>query len=213
MRFAGLSPLGRVATHLATWFAPPHKTRVYLAKMSHRGYIACTATIFHGNLTLGANVFVDERVVIFQREGGGLIELGDNVCVYRDTIMETGQGGSLKIGHNSSIHPRCQINAYVSPVHIGRRVMIAPSCALYPYDHGVEPDKPISEQPLSSKGPIIIDDGAWLGFGVIVLSGVHIGKGAAIGAGSVVTSDIPDGGVAVGSPARVIRMRSGAVHG
>ena len=52
-----------------------------------------------------------------------------------------------------------------------------------------------------------MDDYAWLGVGVIVLSGVRIGKGAVVGAGSVVTRDIPDGGVAVGVPARVIKMR------
>ena len=47
----------------------------------------------------------------------------------------------------------------------------------------------------------------WLGFGVIVLSGVSIGKGAAVGAGSVVISDIPDNAIAVGNPARVVKMR------
>ncbi len=86
--------------------------------------------------------------------------------------------------------------------------MIAPNCALYPYDHGVAPDKPISAQPLQSKGSITIEDGAWLAFGVIVLGGVRIGKGAVIAAGSVVTTDIPDGAIATGAPARVVKMRS-----
>ncbi len=66
----------------------------------------------------------------------------------------------------------------------------------------------IRKQPLQSKGPIIIEDDAWLGFGAIVLSGVHIGKGAVIGAGAVVTHDVPEGAVAVGSPARVVKMRN-----
>ncbi|MBP6971827.1 MAG: hypothetical protein KBB67_02045 [Syntrophorhabdus sp.] len=66
----------------------------------------------------------------------------------------------------------------------------------------------IFEQPLTTKGDIRIEDGVWLGYGVIVLSGVHIGKGAVVGAGSVVTRSIPDGAVAVGMPARVIKMRS-----
>ena len=135
------------------------------------------------------------------------MEVGNNVCIYRDTIIETGFGGSLTIGHNTSIHPRCQINAYVVPIEIGSDVMIAPSCALYPYDHGVAPDRPIGIQPLHSRGPITIGDGAWLGFGVIVLGGGRIGAGAVIGAGSIVTTDIPDGAIAVGSPARVVRMR------
>jgi len=207
MHFAGLGPVGWFATRLAAWIAPPHKARVYLSRMNPRGYIAPSVTIYHKDLKIGAHVFIDDRVVIFQGETGGPIELGDNVCIYRDTIIETGAGGSLFIGDGASIHPRCQINAYVVPVHIGRNVMIAPNCALYPYDHGVKPDKPIIEQPLQSRGSITIGDGAWLGFGVIVLGGVTIGVGAAIGAGSVVTSDIPDGAIAVGVPARVIKMR------
>jgi acetyltransferase-like isoleucine patch superfamily enzyme len=122
--------------------------------------------------------------------------------------METGLGGFLRVGDNSSIHPRCQLNANVSSIIIGSGVMISPSCALYSYNHGIAPGKPIRKQPLETKGGIVIDDDAWLGFGVIVLDGVRIGKGAVIGAGSVVTSDIPDGAIAVGNPARVVKMRA-----
>jgi acetyltransferase-like isoleucine patch superfamily enzyme len=208
MQRAGLSCFGRIATRLATWFAPPHKARVSLARMNPQGYIAPSVTIYHSDLRLGANIFVDERVVIFQREGGGPIELGDRVYIYRDTILETGHGGSLVVGAETSIHPRCQINAYKVSIQIGCGVMIAPSCALYPYDHGVAPDKPIIAQPLVSKGDILIGDGAWLGVGVIVLGGVQIGEGAVIGAGSVVTQDVPAGAIAIGVPAHVVKMRS-----
>jgi acetyltransferase-like isoleucine patch superfamily enzyme len=208
MRRAGLSGLGRIATRLATWFAPPHKARAYLACMNPQGYIAPSVTIYHSDLQLGAHVFIDERVVLFQREGGGPIQTGERVYIYRDTIIETGYGGSLTIGAKASIHPRCQINAYKVPVRIGAGVMMAPNCALYPYDHGVAPGKAIIEQPLASKGGIVIDDEAWLGVGVIVLGGVRIGKGAVVAAGSVVTQDVPDGAIAAGVPARVVKMRS-----
>jgi acetyltransferase-like isoleucine patch superfamily enzyme len=211
MRYAGLSCWGRTATRLATWFAPPHKARVVLARMNPQGYIAPSVTIYHSDLRLGANVFMDERVVIFQRENGGPVELGDRVYIYRDTILETGYGGYLKIEAEASIHPRCQLNAYVSPIHIGHGVMIAPNCAFYPYDHGVAPDRPIRRQPLQTKGGIVVGDDAWLSVGVIVLGGVRIGKGAVIGAGSVVTSDVPDCAIAVGNPARVVKMRSDLV--
>jgi acetyltransferase-like isoleucine patch superfamily enzyme len=87
-------------------------------------------------------------------------------------------------------------------------VDIAPCCAFYPYNHGIVPGIPIRKQPLQSKGGIVVDDGAWLGFGVIVLDGVRIGKGAVVGAGSVVTRDVPDGAIACGVPARVLMMRS-----
>ena len=207
MRYAGLSNLGRLSTRLATWFAPPHKASVVLAAMNPKGYIAPSAIVSHSDLRLGANILVGDRVIIFQNKSGGPVEIGDRVQILRDTAIETGFDGSISIGNKSSIHPRCQINAYKAPIEIGTGVEIAPNCALYSYDHGFAPNKNISEQPLETKGKIVVDDYAWLGVGVIVLSGVHIGKGAVIGAGSVVTHDIPDGSIAVGNPARVMKMR------
>ena len=58
-----------------------------------------------------------------------------------------------------------------------------------------------------SPGPVVIGDGAWIGFGVIVLPNVTIGKNSLIGAGSVVARDIPPNSIACGNPARVIRER------
>jgi acetyltransferase-like isoleucine patch superfamily enzyme len=86
--------------------------------------------------------------------------------------------------------------------------MIAPNCAFYPHDHGMAPGQPIRDQPLQTKGPIIIGDNVWVGAGVVVLGGVEIGEGAVIGAGSVVTTSIPGNAVAVGSPAKVVKFRS-----
>jgi acetyltransferase-like isoleucine patch superfamily enzyme len=208
MRFAGLSPFGRLATRLAIIPAYPHKSRVYLAGMHPQGFISPRAVVHHRQLHLGRNIFVDDRVVIYQRETGGPIHLGDRVYLYRDTILETGEGGSIEIGKEASIHPRCQINAYQSPIKIGAGVMLAPNCALYSYDHSIAPGEPIRDQAIKSKGPIIIGEEAWLSFGVIVLSGVQIGEGAVVAAGSVVTRDIPNGAIAAGNPARVIKMRS-----
>lgn len=208
MQFTGLHAFGRLATRLAAWFAHPHKARVYLSQMNEKGYISPQAIIYHSGLNIGSNIFIDDRVVIFQRNKGGEITLGRNVYIYRDTILETGYGGSITVGDEASIHPRCQINAYLSPIKIGAGTMIAPNCAFYPYDHSIFPDKPIREQSIVSKGGITIGDEAWLGFGVIVLGGVTIGEGAVIGAGSIVTENIPAGAIAVGAPARVIKKRT-----
>lgn len=207
MHFSGTGHLGRAATRAAALFAPPHKARTYLARLTPKGYFAPSVTIYHRDFRHGKHCFVDERTVIFQRENGGPTLLGDRVFVYRDCIIETGFGGSLSIASGVSIHPRCQINAYVVPIEIEADVMIAPNCALYPYDHGTSPGRPIKRQPLTSRGPIRIGEGAWLGFGVIVLGGVSIGRGTVVGAGSIVTHDLPDNAIAVGSPARVVRYR------
>lgn len=207
MRFAGLGYLGRIATLLATWFAPPYKERRRLARYNPKGYVAPSATIHHANLHLGANVFIGDRVVIFQDKNGSSVELAERVHLHSDTHIETGDRGSLKIGSDTHIQSRCQFSAYKAPIQIGCGVQIAPNCAFYPYDHGVAPGELIKKQPLQTKGGIIIDDDAWLGFGVIVLDGVRIGKGAVVGAGAVVTQDVPDGAIAVGVPARVVNMR------
>ncbi len=193
---------------LASWVTPPHYKREILSVLGKVGYIAPTATIFHTDFKGFPKIFIDEYCVIFQNDNGGLIQLNDNVRIYRNSTLETGLGGYITIGAHSSIHPRNQLNAYKKPIIIGKQVMIAANCAFYSYDHEVYPDSPIHEQPISSKGPIVIEDEAWLGTGVIVLSGVTIGLGAVVGAGSVVTKSIPAGAIAVGNPAKVIKYRS-----
>jgi len=207
MRYAGLGHFGRIATRLAVWFSPPYYGRSHLARLNPKGYFSPSAIIHHESKCFGPNVFVGDHVVIFQAVDGGAVELDERVHIYGDTYIQTGSGGSVKIGCNSHIHPRCQLSAYKSRILIGRDVQIAPNCAFYPYNHGIAPGRLIQEQPLESKGDIVIEDDTWLGFGVIVLDGVRIGKGAVVGAGSIVSKDIPDGAIAVGSPARVVKMR------
>jgi acetyltransferase-like isoleucine patch superfamily enzyme len=64
------------------------------------------------------------------------------------------------------------------------------------------------EQPLTSRGDIVLEDDVWLGANVVVLDGVTIGRGAIVGAGAVVTQSIPPYAIAGGVPARVIRYRT-----
>ena len=207
MRYAGLDRFGRLATRLATMFAPPYYGRCYLSRLSPKGYIAPTAIVHHNSVHFGNNIFIGDRVVIFQDKDGGKVEFGERVHIYGETFIQTGYAGRIKIGDNTHIHPRCQFSAYEASISIGNEVEIAPNCAFYPYNHGVEKEIPIQKQPLHSKGDIIVGDGAWLGFGVIVLDSVRIGSGAVVGAGAVVTEDIPEGSIAVGNPARVVKMR------
>jgi acetyltransferase-like isoleucine patch superfamily enzyme len=210
LKHSGLTPIGRLASYLAALGTPPHYLRERLAALNKRGYISARSTIHHQDLVLGDHVFIDDRCLIFQNKKGGPVQLGNHVCIYRDNHIETGDQGYLIIGDHSSIHPHCQLMAYREPVIIGRHVMIAANCAFYSYDHGTAIDRPIREQPLLSKGPIVVKDEAWISTGVIVLSGVTIGEGAIVGAGSVVTRDVPAGAIAAGNPAKIIKMRSEA---
>lgn len=211
LKFAGLSRFGRASMWFASWFEPPYKGRLRLARYSPFGYVSIKAQIAHRSLRLGKQIFLGDGVVICEEQYGsdnaGNVVLGDRVQMYRDVFVETGAGGGVTIGDDTHIQPRCQFAGFHSEIRIGSRVDIAPNCAFYPYDHKIEPGVPIRQQALSSKGPIVIGDDVWLGTGVIVLSGVTIGEGAVIGAGSVVTKDIPAGAVAVGSPAKIIKQR------
>lgn len=117
---------------------------------------------------------------------------------------------SIVIGDNVNIETDCHISA-INKVSIGNNVLIASFVYISDHTHGNvnelgTPILPPLEQPLFSKGPIIIEDDVWLGEKVSVMAGVHIGRGAIIGANSVVTKDIPAYAIAVGSPARVIKM-------
>jgi len=208
MRCAGPSPFGKLATRLAALSTPPYYGRYYLARLNQKGYISPNATIHHRDFHHGSNVFIDDHVLIYQDRDGGSVGLGESVYIHRDTIIQTGSGGSVTMGSYSFLQPRCQLSAYKAQIRIGSYVQISPNCAFYPYDHGMAPGELMSKQPLQTKGGIVIEDDAWLGFGVIVLDGVTIGSGAVIGAGSVVTSDIPASAIAVGVPARVVKMRN-----
>lgn len=207
MLLSGISPLGRIATSLGTLFMPPYYGRKQAAQLTKKGYISPQAKLNCEELKLGYHVFIDDRVLIYQGENGGQVEIGTGAHIYRDTIIQTGDKGTVTIGADTHIQPRCQFSAYKANIRIGSRVQIAPNCSFYPYNHGIAPSVPISKQPLESKGDIIIEDDTWISVGVIVLDGVTIGKGAVIGAGAVVTKDIPDNAIAIGIPARVVDRR------
>ena len=129
MKFAGLDKFGRLATRMATMFAPPYYGRCYLALLNTKGYFAPSAVVHHGNVHFGQNVFIGDRVVIYQNNDGGSVEFGERVHIYSETFIQTGSGGSINIGDNSHIHARCQFSAYESSILIGNEVQIAPNCA------------------------------------------------------------------------------------
>ena len=208
VRLGGPGPLGRMASRLAAAVAPPHLEQVMLARLTPRGYIDAGATVYHSELLLGEHVYIARGVLVVENGQGGAVTLGDRVAVHRYAILETGRQGTIEIGAGSSVHPGCQLKAYVQPIRIGAGVMIAANVAIYSYNHGMMPGVPVREQALTGKSPVIIDDEAWIGTGAIILSGVHIGAGAVVGAGSVVTGDIPANAIAAGNPARVLKYRS-----
>ena len=207
MTFAGMGVLGRLASRLAAFLAPPYYQRRVLCWMNRRGYVSAKSTIHHTGLQIGRNVFIDDGVVICELDGGGAVTLGEGVGCMRDVIIQTGEGGTVRVGDFSCLHPRTLLSAVKGSIMIGARVQIAANCAFFPYNHGIDADTRIMDQPITSRGAITLADDAWIGTGVIVLDGVRIGEGAVVGAGSVVTKDVPSHAIAVGNPARILGYR------
>jgi acetyltransferase-like isoleucine patch superfamily enzyme len=176
-----------------------------------QGFVAPGARITHPELRMGRHVYLGHGCVIYSTNQGGPVELEDRVQIYGHAFIETGAGGSIRIGEGTHIQPGCHLHAYISGIHIGKKVEIAPGCGFYCYDHGMTPGILIMEQPLISKGDITVGDGAWIGYGVTVLQGVTIGEGAVVAAGAVVTRDVPANAIAAGVPAKIIGSRSSAI--
>lgn len=88
-------------------------------------------------------------------------------------------------------------------IYVGDYTMIGPNCTLATAGHPICPE--LREKPCQFNLPIVIGKNCWLGAGVLVMPGVKIGDNSVIGAGSVVTKDIPANVVAVGNPCRVLR--------
>jgi maltose O-acetyltransferase len=130
---------------------------------------------------------------------------GCNVNVERGALINS--GADIDIGDNSGIG----LNAYIlGPLVIGRNVLIGPNCTLMAINHDTSHlDRPMIEQGDLPARPPIIEDDVWIGANVTVLPGRRIGTGSVVGAGSVVTRDVPAFAVAAGNPARVLSYRTG----
>lgn len=129
-------------------------------------------------------------------------ECGKSLNIERG--VNFGTGGNISIGNNSGLG----INAYIrGPLKIGNDLMMGPNVTILTSYHITErTDIPMNKQGSGIKGVTIGND-VWIGCNVIILPGVNIGNKVIIGAGSVVTKDIPDYAVVGGSPARIIKQR------
>lgn len=90
-------------------------------------------------------------------------------------------------------------------ITVGARTLIGPSCSFYAATHPIDPSLRNGTRGPEGGKPITIGEDCWFGGNCIVLPGVTIGNGVTVGAGSVVTKDVPDYVVVAGNPARVIK--------
>ena len=120
-------------------------------------------------------------------------------------ILRTIDDGQIRIGNGVGISNSAVVSA--NSITIGDDVFIGGSCAIYDTDfHSSEYDQRINQGDKNIKSaPVIIKKGAFIGSRCIILKGVTVGEEAIIGAGSVVTKDIPDGEIWAGNPAKYIK--------
>lgn len=150
----------------------------------------------------------------FYIRGKRHIRIGDNftagVGLRMDAFSEK-KKICIEIGKNAQVNDYVHICA-VESVKIGNNVLIASKVFITDHNHGSyghdnthdNPDTPPIKRPLFH-APVEIEDNVWIGEFVAVLPGVKIGRGAVIGAMSVVTKDIPSYSIAVGAPAKVVK--------
>ncbi len=155
-------------------------------------------------LSLGNDVFIPRTVQIRGNDRGRII-IGDSVSIESWARLAVAHDATLKVGNRVGIGPYNIFNAF-DDLTVGDETMFGPFVNINCADHGIELGKPMREQ-MGTYAPVTIGRDCWLGALVVVLKGVTIGDGAVIGAGSVVTRDIPPYTIAAGVPAKVIRER------
>lgn len=112
----------------------------------------------------------------------------------------------LHIGDNSGVGKNCLISGRT---YIGNNVMMGPDCIMYSYSHAHSRiDIPMDHQGFEKETPIHIGDDVWIGARVVILPGVKIGSHCIVGAGAIVTKNVPDYAIVGGNPAKIIRMRN-----
>jgi acetyltransferase-like isoleucine patch superfamily enzyme len=161
------------------------------------------------NIHLGRGVYIDHGVYLHACPDG--IRIGDGSFIMHSSVLHVFNfrdlpRAGITIGRKCFIGELNVIRGQ-GGVTLGNYVYTGSLVQILAVNHVFDdPDVPIREQGITARG-IVIEDDVWLASGVIVLDGVHIGRGSVVGAGAVVTEDLPPHSIAVGSPARVVRDR------
>lgn len=174
------------------------------------GWVQCAR---FGVADCGKGVYVGLGVKV---DGGRRVHLSDHSCLMPSSMVVAHAGGHVYLGSHSEIGMYSRV-ASVGEVHIGDDVITGPHVFIADYNHEyADPELPIRLQGNRivktsdfPRGGVSIGDGSWIGTNAVIAGSVKVGKHCVIGANSVVTKDIPDYSVAVGSPARVVKCYDG----
>jgi acetyltransferase-like isoleucine patch superfamily enzyme len=157
-------------------------------------------------IRLGRRVMVGEGCFLDAHSLTGHIVLGDDVWLSRGCMVIAHDHAQVHIRDRAYVGHRCLLYGH-GGIDIGRDALLANDVQLICGNHTfARRDAPIRAQPTEER-PIVIEDDVWLGASAIVLGGVTIGRGSVVGAGAVVTHELPPYSIARGVPARIVGER------
>ncbi len=135
----------------------------------------------------------------------GRLEVGEGTLFEPNVWITCPGDARIRIGQGTFVNMNVMVAAH-ELVEIGDHCMFANGCFVTDANHRFDdPEKPITWQGFTSKGPTRVGDNVWCGAHVVITSGVTIGERCVIGANSVVTEDIPPFSIAAGAPAKVLK--------
>lgn len=132
---------------------------------------------------------------------------GNSIYIGRDCIFTH---GNISMGDHIYIGAGCVMQSAHGKIEIGNHVMFGPGVHIHGGNHIVDSLGQYMDEvkkELNSDGVVKIDDDVWIGSNAIILHGVHIGTGAVVGAGSIVTKDVSPYSIVAGNPAKCLRQR------
>lgn len=191
------TPIGRILRRLIY--------RTIFAQLGASAYIRPNVEFLGtARIKIGDLISIHRGVRIRCLNQNSTVSIADKVSLDRGVDIKSNRG-HIDIGKRTYIGPYTCLSG--GDIKIGDNCLIASQSGIYASNHDfADPLRNIIDQKSSFKG-IAIEDDCWLGSGVRVLDGVTIGRGCVIGAGAVVTKDIPPYSIAVGVPAKVISQR------
>ena len=180
--------------------------RAILSQIGSSVQIQPGVELWHaGGIEVGDKVKLARGVSLRNNGPKSRICLGNCVKLEVGVIIKIHFNGDIDIGNHTYIGPYTCLSG--NTIKIGNDCRIASHVGIYANNHNFANSKrTIRGQGSSYKG-IVIEDDCWLGSGVKVIDGVTVGQGSVIGAGAVVTKNIPPYSIAVGVPAKVISRR------
>lgn len=186
--------------------------RLFLKQAKGLFLVGKGVQISHGkHITCGKNVKFEDFSEIHGLCSDGLV-FGDYVTISRGVMIRPSSyygndlGKGLVMGEHSSIGPYGYVGCS-GMITIGKNVMFGPKCSLFAENHNFSDiEKNIKSQGVNKKG-ITVEDDCWIGSNVVILDGVTIGKGSVIGAGTLITKDVPAGSVVMDKREKRIKER------